>query len=88
MCTILFLPKYNSHLGNHFSPIIHIFITLPTTIQRLWPRLLLLLLLLQLRMMHRLRRTRYWLSPHRLSISGRRRMLHPLHSHTLLLLLR
>ena len=31
----------NSHLGNHFSPLINIFITLPTSIQRLWPRLLL-----------------------------------------------
>lgn len=58
--------------GNHFPPIIHIFITLPTAVQRLRPRLLLCLLLclllnlllLYLRMLHWLRRTLWLLLRH------------------------
>jgi len=47
------------HFCNHLSPIVHVLVTLPAAVQRLWMPLLVgsdLVLLLQLRrMMHRLR---------------------------------
>ena len=76
----VFFGQIHSHLCNHLPPILNILIALPSSIQGLRRPRLLLLLLLQLRMLHGLRRPRPRL-PHRgrLSIgSHRRRMLHPL----------